>query len=116
MTCKSCARNVEQLRRAPLIATCLLVNKSDVPFHGICQRKIGARLFVVIRERNRIRSFTRSRRLIGFEIGWKNDMLGKNDGAIAKQSHGADRITSPSKVSPALMMETLHNSFVVNRV
>jgi len=45
--CKSCRRNVEQLRRAPLIAICLSVNEPDVPFHSTRQRKIRAWLFVV---------------------------------------------------------------------
>jgi hypothetical protein len=48
MTGKSRPRNVEQLRRAPLIAICLLVNESNVPFHRTRQRKICAWLFVVI--------------------------------------------------------------------
>src|SRR6266568_1085523 len=52
-------------------------------------REIGAWLFVVVRECNRTRSLTLPRRPIGFEIGRKNDMLGQNDRAIAKQSHGA---------------------------
>src|SRR5260370_33147257 len=88
VACECCARNGEQLRCASLIAICLLVNESDVPFHGTCQRKIGAWLFVVVRQRTSDRWLARSRRLIGFEIGWKNDILGKNDRAIAKQSHG----------------------------
>jgi hypothetical protein len=60
MACKSCAGNVEQLRRTPLIAICLLVNEPDVPLHSTRQRNIGVWLFVVVRERTSIRSLART--------------------------------------------------------
>jgi hypothetical protein len=48
MAGKSRPRNVQQLGRAPLIAICLLVNESDVPFHSTRQGEIRARLFLVV--------------------------------------------------------------------
>src|SRR5437762_14225757 len=90
---KSRPRNVEQLRRAPLIAICLLVNEPYVPFHRTRQGEIGIWLFVVVRERTSVRSLACSRRLFGFEVRWENDMLWKNDRAITKQSHRSHGVT-----------------------
>src|SRR6266852_4793314 len=105
------ARNIEQLRRASLIAVRLLVNEPDVPLHSTRQGEIGTWLFVVVRECNRIRSLALPRGPIGFEIGRKNDMLGQNDRAIAKQSYGAHRMTQLAKISAPLMMKQFLHGF-----
>src|SRR6266568_579635 len=48
VACQRRARNIEQLRRASLIATCLLINEPDVPFYRTRQRKIDACLMRLV--------------------------------------------------------------------